>query len=97
MNFFSIFEILKQYIKYCKDKKSIHQSKYRINSRRNRFYRIKRYSSTKGALKSLTQCLAIEFASKNIDKFSNKILSKLHIMKGLNQKNYIIGPYLKFP
>ena len=67
VNFFSIFEILKQYIKYCKDKK-IHSSIVNIGSivGETGFTELSGYSSTKGALKSLTQCLAIEFASKNI-------------------------------
>jgi len=67
VNFFSIFEILKLYIKYCETKK-IGSSVVNIGSivGETGFEDLSGYSSTKGAIKSLTQCLAIEFASKNI-------------------------------
>ena len=65
INFFSVFEILKIYMDYVK--------KYRIKSSvvnvgsivgETGFKHLSGYSSTKGALKSLTQCLAVEYADK---------------------------------
>ena len=93
INFFSVFEILKLYVAYVK--------KYKINSSvvnigsivgETGFKDLSGYSSTKGALKSLTQCLAVEFANKNMrfnvvspgfieTSFFNKFKSKKKLYK----------------
>lgn len=67
INFFSIFEILKIYIEYVK-KNNIKSSVVNIGSivGETGFKHLSGYSATKGALKSLTQCLATEFADRNI-------------------------------
>ncbi len=67
INFFSIFEILKLYANYC-IKRRIKASIVNIGSivGETGFVELSGYSSTKGALKSLTQCFALEFANKNL-------------------------------
>tara|TARA_X000000950_G_scaffold8188_1_gene9001 strand:- start:12823 stop:13566 length:744 start_codon:yes stop_codon:yes gene_type:complete len=67
VNFFSIFEIMKNYFNYCK--------KYKLNSSivnigsivgTRGFEGLCGYASSKGALKSLTQSFAVEAAPYNI-------------------------------
>lgn len=67
INFFSIFEILKLFINYA-EKNNISSSVVNIGSIVGEvgFKDLSGYSSTKGALKSLTQCLALEYIKKNI-------------------------------
>ncbi len=67
INYFSIFEILKIYSSYCL-KRKIKASIVNIGSivGETGFSELSGYSSTKGAIKSLTQCFAVEFASKNL-------------------------------
>ena len=67
INFFSIFEILKLFINYV-EKNNISSSVVNIGSIVGEvgFKDLSGYSSTKGALKSLTQCLALEYIKKNI-------------------------------
>lgn len=67
INFFSIFEILKLFVNYVK-KNNISSSVVNIGSIVGEvgFKDLSGYSSTKGALKSLTQCLALEYIKKNI-------------------------------
>ena len=67
INFFSIFEICKIYVNYCK-KFKIKSSVINIGSIVGEigFNELSGYSSSKGALKSLTQSLAVEFSKENI-------------------------------
>ena len=67
VNFFSIFEILKLYAIYCK-KNKIKSSIVNIGSIAGEtgFKELSGYSATKGALKSLTKCFAIEYAKNNL-------------------------------
>ena len=67
INFFSIFEILKLYANYCIQRKT-KSSIVNIGSIVGEigFIELSGYSATKGALKSLTQCFATEFAKHNL-------------------------------
>jgi NAD(P)-dependent dehydrogenase (short-subunit alcohol dehydrogenase family) len=64
INFFSIFSIMKLYAKYCLRNK-IKSSIINIGSivGETGFSGLSGYSSTKGALKSMTQCFAVEYAN----------------------------------
>ncbi len=65
INFFSIFRIMRLYAKYCHENK-INSSIVNIGSivGETGFNELSGYSSTKGALKSMTQCFAVEYAKK---------------------------------
>ncbi len=67
INFFSIFELIQIYIKYIKRFK-ISSSIVNIGSivGETGFKELSGYASTKGALKSLTKCLALEFSNDKI-------------------------------
>ena len=66
-NFFSIFEIMKIFSKFSV-KHKLRSSIVNIGSivGENGFSQLAGYSSTKGALKSLTKSFAVEYAKKNI-------------------------------
>ena len=65
INFFSVFRIMKLYASYCL-KNNIKSSIVNIGSivGEKGFKELSGYSSTKGALKSMTQCFAVEYAKK---------------------------------
>ena len=67
INFFSIFKIMQLYVKYCKRFK-IKSSIVNIGSivGETGFKELSGYSATKGALKSMTQCFAEEYAYQGI-------------------------------
>lgn len=65
INFFSVFRIMRLYAKFCEENK-INSSIVNIGSivGETGFNELSGYSSTKGALKSMTQCFAVEYAKK---------------------------------
>ena len=65
INFFSVFRIMRLYAKFC-DENKINSSIVNIGSivGETGFNELSGYSSTKGALKSMTQCFAVEYAKK---------------------------------
>ena len=65
VNFFSVFRIMRLYAKFC-DESKINSSIVNIGSivGETGFNELSGYSSTKGALKSMTQCFAVEYAKK---------------------------------
>lgn len=65
VNFFSVFRIMRLYAKFC-DENKINSSIVNIGSivGETGFNELSGYSSTKGALKSMTQCFAVEYAKK---------------------------------
>jgi len=65
INFFSVFRIMRLYAKFCNENK-INSSIVNIGSivGETGFNELSGYSSTKGALKSMTQCFAVEYAKK---------------------------------
>ena len=67
INFFSVFEYSQMYVKYVK-KYKISSSVVNIGSivGETGFKELSGYSSTKGAIKSLTQCLALEYIKDKI-------------------------------
>ena len=65
INFFSVFRIMRLYAKFC-DENKINSSIVNIGSivGETGFNELSGYSSTKGALKSMTQCFAVDMQKK---------------------------------
>ena len=99
INFFSIFEYSQMFVKYAK-KYKISSSVVNIGSivGETGFKELSGYSSTKGAIKSLTQCLALEFIKDNIrfNVVSPGFVETSYFKNFKRKKSFIIGLYQKF-
>ena len=100
INFFSIFEILKIYMEYVQ-KNKIKSSVVNVGSivGETGFKHLSGYSATKGALKSLTQCLAVEYADRGtrFNVVSTGFTETSYFNKFKNKKNLYKWTLSKIP